>query len=77
MRNLKLKEAEGALASVAQLFGIAPKGSIPDEGTCQGCGSIPGWSVTGGSQSMFYSRIDVSLPLPLSLQKNAHKIYIF
>ena len=40
-------------------------GSIPSQGTCLGCRSIPSWGVYKGIQSMFLSHINVSLRLSL------------
>ena len=44
-------------------WGVA--GSIPNWGTCLGCGQVPGWEYTGvgaGSQLVCLLNIAVSLP---------------
>ena len=66
--KISLKLYNYVLTSVAQLIGCQPvkwkvAGSIPIQGTCLGCGQVPGWGSVTGSQLMFLSQIDVFLPL--------------
>ena len=75
-----------ALATVAWLGGrcLANRkvtGSIPGQGTCLGCSSVPSWGCARGNRSKFLSHIDALspsffLPSPLSKTQTEKKKHL-
>ena len=67
-QNEETRIQKNALADVAQWIEHWPvnqkvTGLIPSQGTCLGHRPDPGWGAVRGSQMIFLSHINVSLPL--------------
>ena len=76
--TIHTEKLDCTLAGVAQWVECQPvnqkvTGLIPSQGTCLGHRPDPGWGAVRGSQMIFLSHINVSLPLFLSPFRSKNK----